>query len=635
MARFNVEMILELVDRATGPLKRVGAGLKALGGEGGEKLLEATERRQAAFRTEALEIAATGWALHRALQPAMKFEAAMADVAKVVEFTGETGLGDLGKQLGRLSTRVSISAEGLAQIAAAAGAGGLIDAALPDGEKTAQLLAFAEAAAKMGVAFGMSADQAGASMAGLRAIFQLDQAGVESLADAVNHVTANLGGAAPVLLQVLERAGATTKIFGLTEAQAAALAGTLLKLKVPAEVAGTGINSILTLLKTAPKNKNKAFHATLAKLGYSAEGLAKSIGKDAQGALLDFLRTVRGSDDVLGDLTDLFGLEYGDDVARLVAGLDEYEKAVGLVADQTSYAGSMQREFEVRSKVTEDRLQRLGNAMEFISITLGSVFLPGIASLSESLVPLVDQLGRWAEANPGIVMGIGAALAGLVALRGAIVVAGLLFGGLLSTFIRVWRALALVRLALIATGAFLIGNPIVAGIMLLAGAAYLLWSNWEPIKQFFIDLWQGVKDAFAGAWAYIEPIVSKIAAATSGLRGFASGSAPAQPARFGGGRASGGPVRRGWSYLVGEDGPEFVTFGASGTVHPFDRRPPVLAPAARAGGGGGLSVGDIHVHAAPGQDPHSIARAVLRLIEEKARGAGGLHDGAHYGGRPW
>lgn len=36
---------------------------------------------------------------------------------------------------------------------------------------------------------------------------------------------------------------------------------------------------------------------------------------------------------------------------------------------------------------------------------------------------------------------------------------------------------------------------------------------------------------------------------------------------FGGGRASGGPVQAGTSYLVGERGPELVTMGAGGTVH--------------------------------------------------------------------
>lgn len=40
-------------------------------------------------------------------------------------------------------------------------------------------------------------------------------------------------------------------------------------------------------------------------------------------------------------------------------------------------------------------------------------------------------------------------------------------------------------------------------------------------------------------------------------------------AAMGGGRATGGPVMGGQSYLVGEEGPEVVTFGQSGRVHPI------------------------------------------------------------------
>lgn len=53
-------------------------------------------------------------------------------------------------------------------------------------------------------------------------------------------------------------------------------------------------------------------------------------------------------------------------------------------------------------------------------------------------------------------------------------------------------------------------NPIgliVAGIAALAGAAYLLFQNWEPIGEFFGNLWQGVKDITTAA---VDWIVGKL-----------------------------------------------------------------------------------------------------------------------------
>lgn len=93
-------------------------------------------------------------------RPAIEFESAMADVRKVVEFSpgdeGKREFKKMGQAILDMSTKIPIAAEGLAQIVAAGGQSGI---ARDD------LLKFAESAAKMGVAFDISADQAGEMMA--------------------------------------------------------------------------------------------------------------------------------------------------------------------------------------------------------------------------------------------------------------------------------------------------------------------------------------------------------------------------------------------------------------------------------------------------------------------------------------
>ena len=49
-----------------------------------------------------------------------------------------------------------------------------------------------------------------------------------------------------------------------------------------------------------------------------AEVMKKMIQRDAQGALTTFLQQVQKAPDLMGTLSDLFGMEYADDIAKLV-----------------------------------------------------------------------------------------------------------------------------------------------------------------------------------------------------------------------------------------------------------------------------------------------------------------------------
>ena len=102
----------------------------------------------------------------------------------------------------------------------------------------------------------------------------------------------------------------------------------------------------------------------------------------------------------MGTLSDLFGMEYADDIAKLVGSMGTYEKAVGLVADQTAYAGSMQRSNEARSATTANNLQALKNQMSRLGITVGNALLPALNSLVGALMGPIDSLANLAERFP-------------------------------------------------------------------------------------------------------------------------------------------------------------------------------------------------------------------------------------------
>lgn len=78
-------------------------------------------------------------------------------------------------------------------------------------------------------------------------------------------------------------------------------------------------------------------------------------------------------------------------------------------------------------------------------------------------------------------------------------------------------------------------------------------------------------------------------------------------------RASGGPVLRGRTYLVGENGPELVTMGASGFVTPTNKLDAATLDAA-AGRGGSTSPVVINVYALT--DGPAVGRRVVEVIRD-------------------
>ena len=421
------------VDELSTSLTRAGVNTRAMGAESarlGSQLetlrarTEALTRAQqaqarnlenrSAYRTQMMDAVALGGALYGLVQPAVAFESVMADVKKVVNFDTPEQFGQLSKDVLLMSTRIPMAAEGIGAIVAAAGQAGIA---------REELLRFAEDAAKMGVAFDLSGEQAGSAMTGLRSIFSLTQDQVVALGDAINHLSNNMDAKASDLLNIANRAGSTAKLFGLSGAQLNTLGATFLALKTPPEVAATGINALLMKLATADK-QNEKFQQGLQDIGLSAEVMKQMIGRDAQGALVTFLAQVKKAPDLMGTLSDLFGMEYADDIAKLVGSMDTYQKAVGLVGDQTAYAGSMQKEYEARSATTANNLQLLKNQVGRLGITVGNALLPALNSLVGALMKPIDNLANLAERFPIVTQVVVGTVGAVLALKVATIALG-------------------------------------------------------------------------------------------------------------------------------------------------------------------------------------------------------------------
>ena len=479
---------------------------------------------------------------------AIDFESAMAGVKKVVDFDTPQQFKQMGDDIVAMSRKIPMAANDLAKITES---GGQLGIARKD------LLGFTEQIAKMSVAFDMSADAAGDSMAKLANVYQIPITKIGELGDAINHLSNSTPATAANIVNTLSRVGGVAKQFGLTEKQTASLATAFIALGRPPEVAGTAINGMLTKLMTADKG-GKKFQAALKGMGVSAKQLKDDIAKNGEQALVKFLKQIEKipKKQQMGVLVDLFGLEYADDVAALVGGLKTYEQAIQSLQatdknGKLAFLGSMEREFTAQRETTAKQIQLLKNSLVGLGITVGTILLPAVNRFVDWAKQATDSLNAWAHENPKLVQTIVSLTASLLALVAGGFVARVMFNRLKAAVLatqavyaafrttllivntamqngealaalsgnlgRLVRAFTAARTAImgfsLASSTALLAYPITWIVVAIAAAALLIYTYWKPIKAFFIGFWQGLQDGIAP----ILPVLEMIGAGWKGL----------------------------------------------------------------------------------------------------------------------
>lgn len=333
---------------------------------------------------------ATAAATVVSVKNAISYESSMADVAKVVDGLKDDN-GELTAQyyemsdaLLELSTRIPMTAEELTQIAAAAGQSGIA---------RKEIVGFAEDAAKMGVAFDTTADQAGTWMAQWRTAFKMNQKEVTTLADQINYLGNVSGANALQLSGIVTAVGSLGDVGGLSAAQIAAIGDTMASVGVGEDVAATGIAKMITTM-TAGSAATEKQSKVLKKLGIDATALADRMQTDAQGAIIDFMEALQKlpKAEQAAALKNYFGQESIKPISALYTNLDELKKHFDQLADASLYAGSMEDEYASRSATTENSIQLAKNALMRLSITYGQMFAPYVKLAADKVTEFLNKL---------------------------------------------------------------------------------------------------------------------------------------------------------------------------------------------------------------------------------------------------
>lgn len=512
-----------------------------------QKAQAAFDNAQSKLSSTATKVAISAAPLIAATKAAVDFESAMADVRKVVDFDTPQQFAQMNEDVLKLSTNLPMAADDIAKIVAAGGQAGIA---------RQDLMQFAEDAVKMGVAFDVTAEQAGDMMAKWRSAFKLNQQDVVALADKINYLGNTTAASAPLISDVVTRIGPLGEIGGVASGEIAALGASMIATGVQSDVAETGIKNLI-LGMTAGEGATKSQAAAFQQLGFDAADMAKRMQTDAKGAIMDVFRALQSlpKDQQASVLADLFGKESIGAIAPLLTNLDALESNFKKVGDASQYAGSMEAEYQARSRTTANQLQLAKNAIVAVGIGIGSALLPAINGVLNAIIPVVSAFANWAQQNQGIVqtmVALAASFAGVllaarsllairagfnmlketarlfytvnqngqIVLRGAAMASNIFKAGLsgLGTAFRLAatgaRALALALMA----------NPIiaiVAVIIAVVAAIIYFWNTneqfraaiiaiWNNIVAFGMSLFSALAAFFTGVWNGIGAIATAV-----------------------------------------------------------------------------------------------------------------------------
>lgn len=309
----------------------------------------------------------------------------MGNVSDAMAENGKTfkqNRDELARYIQDLSTEIPRDTEQLTQISAALGQSG-IDV---DEQINTSIL---RDTAKSATAMDLDDQTAGNYMAKWQVAFtkkdadgnttQFSHDDVMELMDQINYLAAHNATTAPEVAQSVNQAASFGQIAGIDPAATAAIATAMQATGVATDRVGTSITRIYTNLSKG-ENATKKQKEMLEELGFTAEGVAKSLTTPGQG--VSTLRSIFGAINEMPDerkvaaLSTLFGQWAIEGGAKIVNNLPLLDKTLAEVQDKEAYTGSMEREFIINASTSESIGMMTSNAKRALMQDIGDEFLP-------------------------------------------------------------------------------------------------------------------------------------------------------------------------------------------------------------------------------------------------------------------
>jgi TP901 family phage tail tape measure protein len=444
----------------------------------------------------------------RMLAPGVEFESSMSRVQAISRLDKDDeqfkALRDQSRQLGGSTKFTAVEAAdaqgylgmaGFDPKAIKAAMPGMLDLAAAGGADLAQT---ADIASNIMSGLGMQADDMGRLGDVLVGTFTRSNTNLQMLGDTMKY-------AAPM-----------AKTYGVELEVAAAMAGKLGDAGLQGSMGGTSLSTIMNRLAAPPKAARKALEELKIQTA-DAEGNLRPM-PDLLKEIYDKTQSM-GTAKKGGLFKALAGEEAVKGMAQLVdqAGIGELQK---LIATLRETRGEAKKTADVMSDNLKGDLTALRSAWDDFGIELENQQDGPLRELAQSFIGVLRGIKTWARENPvlsaglvktaaiiaalmlsvgGLMVAVGSALLPFIALRFMLAQLGIRLPGLIGMFKYLGKTvLPFLGKALLWLGRALLLNPIGLAITAIAGAAYLIYQNWDTVKAYFTSAWDEIKAGFSG-----------------------------------------------------------------------------------------------------------------------------------------
>lgn len=206
---------------------------------------------------------------------------------------------------------------------------------------------------------------------------------VMRLMNQINYLGANNATTAAEIAYSVNKSASIGQLAGVDPSTTAAIATAMQATGVDTERTGTTISRIYTNISKG-RSATKAQKEMWEELGFTAEGVAKSMQKDGTGTLMKVFGAVNQLPDErkIAALNTLFNQWAVEGSAKVTNNLDLLMKTLSEVSDEAAYANSMEREFAINTGTEESLRTMRDNAKTVLMQDLGEQLLPAQKELT-------------------------------------------------------------------------------------------------------------------------------------------------------------------------------------------------------------------------------------------------------------
>lgn len=479
--------------------------------------------------------AATGAALAIPVKFYMDVEESQADLRKILGKEAEKYYDDLAE----LSKNGPLSQIEINEIAGSLAQSGI---------KGEDIVADADMAGKMKVAFDITTDEAGTFLAKTKEQLNLSKDELFSYMDTLNMLSNNYSVTAAQLADVSARTGGFAKSINLSKESNMAFATSLISTGVTAEQTSTVLGKLYSELSQGANTKNKA--AALEHLGFDPKTINKEMAENAEGTILKVLEKIKNSNvaDKSALISDIFGSDKSviNGLSVLSENLDGVKEKLDKAKEAVSENEKVNGEYEDRINTLSNQLKMFRNNAFNALADIGKSIAPELKETLNTLKEFAGKIANFIKENPKLVAFIVKLVAGFAAMNLGMGVAnkillgpfakgvgwlykfgafkskgGLLFAlkrmfplasKLFGTFVKIGKFLGgkfigLIKIVGTALKVAFTANPIgmiIVAIIAVIGIFVVLYKKCEWFRNMVNAIWKAIKDTFLSVWGWIK-----------------------------------------------------------------------------------------------------------------------------------